>query len=69
LFDPVYNLTRGLPVTYIGTTSLWDKGLQKLAPPEGFLFGRGVSAIAGISLPLNNLNPYRPKHYKHNKSF
>ena len=52
LFDPSYNLTRGLPVTYIGNTSTWDKGLQKLSPPDGLMFGRGVSFIVGISIPI-----------------
>ena len=56
LFDPSYNLSRGLPVTYIGNTSLWDKGLQKLAPPDGFLFGRGMSLIIGISMPIREFD-------------
>ncbi len=59
LFDPSYNLTRGLPVTYIGGTSLWDKGLQKFAPPDGFMTGRGVSLVLGISIPINELSPKR----------
>lgn len=57
LFDPSYNLTRGLPITYIGNTSTWDKGLQKLSPPDGLMAGRGVSFIVGISIPL--------KEFKH----
>ena len=70
LFDPAYNLTRGLPITYIGNTSLWDKGLQKIAPPDGFMWGRGLSLIMGMALPLNNLdNPQKSKHYRHNKVF
>jgi hypothetical protein len=69
LFDPTYNLTRGLPITYIGNTSLWDKGLQKLAPPDGFMWGRGLSLILGISLPINELDDYRTKHHRKNKVF
>jgi hypothetical protein len=59
LFDPAYNLSRGLPVTYIGGTSFWDKGLQKLAPPDGLLFARGVSFTVGISIPINELDNKR----------
>lgn len=55
-FDPVYNTTRGLPLNYIGNSSLWDKGMQKLKPPDGLMFGRGVSLIVGISIPINKLN-------------
>lgn len=66
LFDPTYNLTRGLPITYIGTTSVWDKTIQKLKPPDGLMAARGVSLIMGISLPLNNLNPIK---LRHNKTF
>jgi hypothetical protein len=59
IFDPAYNVTRGLPVTYIGGTSLWDKTLSRMAPPDGFLTGRGVSLIFGISIPINELTPSR----------
>ena len=69
LFDPIYNSVRGLPITYIGNTSLWDKGLQKLAPPEGFMLGRGISLIVGISLPLNNLNYPKARRYNRNHTF
>jgi hypothetical protein len=56
LFDPTYNLTRGLPPGYTGNTSVWDKGMQKLKPPEGMkLFGHSVFFIIGISIPLNEL--------------
>lgn len=70
LFDPSYNLTRGLPLNYIGNTSYWDKGLKKLAPPDGLLAGRGVSFIVGVALPINNLDyPRKTKHYNKNKVF
>lgn len=59
LFDPAYNLTRGLPVTYIGNTSLWDKGLQKMKPPEGFIAGRGLSLIIGVSIPIKEFDKKR----------
>ena len=54
LFDPTYNLTRGLGWNYVGTTSGWDKGLQKV--PDHFMnFSRGVSFVIGISIPINEL--------------
>lgn len=58
-FDPTYNLTRGLPVTYIGGTSLWDKSLKHMAPPDGFMTARSLSLILGISIPINELTPSR----------
>lgn len=56
LFDPVYNTTRGLPIDYIGNTSLWDKGLQKFNPPKGIhMFGRSVFFMIAIAIPINQL--------------
>ena len=51
-FDFTYNATRQLPYNYIGDTSWWDKGMKKLAPPDGFAFGRVVFATIGFSIPL-----------------
>lgn len=49
LFDFAYNATRGLPLDYVGNSSLWDKGLQEFRPPlGGQVWGRGVSL--GFSL-------------------
>ena len=51
LFDPTYNLSRGLPIDYIGSTSLWDKGLQKFNPPKmAQLWGRAVILGFGITV-------------------
>ena len=51
LFDMVYNLTRGLPVGYIGNTSYFDKGLQAFGPPTGMrMFANGITATFVISL-------------------
>ena len=55
VFDWAYNWTRGLPYNYIGGTSIWDKGMKKLAPPDGFALGRVVSFTVGFTLPLNFL--------------
>jgi len=54
LFDPIYNLTRGLPVNYIGSTSIWDAGMKKFNPPLGAqLWGRSMFLIVAISIPIN----------------
>ena len=56
LFDPTYNATRGLPLTYYGTTSFWDKKvMQKIKPPDGLLYGRSLALIFSISVPFNTL--------------
>ena len=52
VFDPSYNLSRGLPITYIGNSSLWDKFLQELDPPDGFMFGRAAFFTVGFSIPF-----------------
>jgi len=55
-FDPVYNLTRDLPIGYIGNTSYWDKGLQKFSPPAGMqIFGRAIFLTVGIRLTIDGL--------------
>jgi len=54
LFDYTYNATRGIPINQIGSVSYWDKGLQRLNPPDTYMM-RGVSLIMGISLPINEL--------------
>ena len=48
LFDLVQNLTRGLPIGYIGNTSYWDRGMQSFAPPAGMriLFDCVVATFA-----------------------
>ena len=54
IFDYAYNAVRGLPLNYIGGTSLWDKTLQELNPPTTTL-GRAVFLTVGISIPINKL--------------
>jgi len=54
VFDPVYNLTRGLPIDYIGTSSYWDYGMDKFNPPLGAqMWGRSMFLIVSISIPIN----------------
>ena len=56
LFDAVYNLTRGLPIGYIGNTSYWDKGMQSFAPPTGMrLFADGVATAFVIKFTFDKL--------------
>lgn len=54
IFDPVYNITRKLPVDYIGRTSYWDKFLQQLKP-YGFIFFRLLMLTAGIHMIITKL--------------
>jgi hypothetical protein len=52
-FDLVYNITAGLPLTYHGTTSLWDMFLSLFNPPAiAELFGRAVFLFAGIMIAI-----------------
>ena len=51
IFDPLYNITRGLPIGYVGDSSLWDKSLQK-QDPNWLLAGRGLCLVVSISIPL-----------------
>jgi hypothetical protein len=61
LFDPVYNSTRGLPLNYIGSTSLWDKYLGVFKPSDGFLFGRGCIFIFSVTFPIQELKQHPKK--------
>ena len=52
LFDFAYNITRGLPLRFIGTTSWWDKAIAKV--PFGYMcLVRGIALIVGIFLIIN----------------
>jgi hypothetical protein len=51
LFDLAYNISAGLPLRFVGSTSWWDKAIKKV--PFGFmLFVRGICLIVGICLLL-----------------
>ena len=55
LFDPAYNLTRGLNMGYTGSTSYWDKGIQMFDPPQGMkIWGHSVVFIIAVAIPINN---------------
>ena len=54
LFDYSYNLTRGLPLDYQGTTSKYDEFMCTV--PNNFAnYAKGVSFIVGFSIPINEL--------------
>ena len=55
-FNAIYNMTRGLPIHYIGSTSLYDKLLTEVNnPAELYLFMNGLAITVGVSLPINDL--------------
>lgn len=56
LFDWTYNTTRGLPLTYYGSTSFWDKNvMQKVNAPYGFAAGRVVFTTIGFVMPVTKI--------------
>ena len=56
IFDYSYNLTRGLPLNYVGTTSITDKIQQKFNPPTGHLwFPKAIFLTLSITIPINEL--------------
>ena len=51
LFDFTYNAVRGLPLDYIGNSSVWDKVMQEFRPDlGGQIWGRGIALTWGISI-------------------
>jgi len=55
-FDITYNLSRGLPWYYTGSTKLWDETWEALNPPphgKGFFYGWCLTL--GVAIPLNEL--------------
>ena len=60
IFDPIYNTTRGLPLSYMGTTSIYDKALNK-APEHFMYYLRGVSFMVSIAIDINELNGFKSR--------
>jgi len=53
MFDPTYNITRGLDFNYVGNSSISDKLIKKLKSPNGIGYlGRIVPTCIGVSLIL-----------------
>ena len=49
LFNPLYNIGRGVNINYIGNSNIWDKFLRKLkAPNHGYWFARGIFVLAAV---------------------
>ena len=49
IFDYAYNITRGLGINHVGTTSWWDNAIKRV--PFGYmLFVRVLCLITGIFL-------------------
>ena len=59
-FDLMYNLVRGLPYDYIGTTGLWDMFFSKY-PSHGLFWLRGIFLILAVYLPVRYLKPVNNK--------
>ena len=54
LYDFSYNITRGLPLGYIGTTSIWDKARQEFNPPSGMQYwSHSVYFTFSLTFPIN----------------
>jgi hypothetical protein len=47
IFDFVYNFSAGLPLTFIGSTKLYDRVLAKV-PTHLIVFGKGIALFIGI---------------------
>jgi len=56
LFDYTYNVTRGLPLSYTGTTSISDKAWNQIAPPGHRWVPRGMCLILSIHIPITYFN-------------
>ena len=65
-FDWTYNVSRGLPLNYIGNTSFWDKTMQHISPQDGFAIGRVTALTVGICVPIQQLGK---KSYRRNKIY
>lgn len=54
LFDFVYNLIRGLPFFYHGTTSYWDRFMVK-CPPFMEAFAKVIFLAGGVLMIVQNV--------------
>lgn len=57
-FDYTYNMARGLPLDYIGTSNYWDRMLGNI-PGGGVHIGRAGALIIGIAIPVNRFGDKR----------
>jgi len=56
MFDIVYNLTAGNPITYHDITSFWGMIIGWFNPPViAELFGRAIFLFAGTMIPIQQI--------------
>jgi hypothetical protein len=56
MFDMAYNIAAGLPITYHGTTSLWDMFVGLFNPPViTEIFGRVVFLFTGVMIAIQQI--------------
>lgn len=54
MFDTSYNITRGLPIGYVGNSSIWDKAVRQTKSPEASIMaGRSLFLLVGFTIPIN----------------
>ena len=53
-FDSFYNMTRDLPLLYVGSTSTYDKVMSGI-PPDGRAVIKSWSLVLGIAIPINEI--------------
>ena len=53
-FDFAYNITRGLPILYVGISNEWDQFLSKF-PAHGIVFARAIFMMVAIAIPFKHL--------------
>lgn len=54
LFNPLYNVARGVNINHIGNSNMWDRFLRKMkAPNWGFWFARVILLAAALGIILN----------------
>ena len=53
LYDAGYNITRGLPLAYLGNSSLYDRALRSTKSPDSWIIGmKSLSLVVGFSIPI-----------------
>ncbi len=56
LFDAGYNLTRGLPIAFVGTTSLWDRFWRMVSAPASWIIAaKIIFLLVGIAILFKEL--------------
>ena len=52
--DLIYNAVRGLPVTYIGSTSTYDRFMSTIDQGDGFLLPRAGALTISVCILIRN---------------